>query len=400
MYTINNLPKYLVLGNQGEKNVTSFQFDVTPWLVEYPTGTIAISILRPGEDLSKAYPAIQTSLDEIPVEGGELGEIKYILTWIVDDVDTEIAGRGQLSLYLSTPEVTNIKKSPIITIAVIGNISPTGTPTNALTQWLAQSTNMLNTLNDAYDTMEFLHVKFAMAEPQADEDMNDIVGPWIGVYRGTSHDAPTDYTAYVWNRITGIQSIERTTGTGAPGTTDTYTITYTDGLTTNYDVVQGNGIASIVRTTGDGTEGTIDTYTITYDNGTTSTFDVQNGEDSYIHIKYSETASPTDAQMTNDSNNRYMGVCVDQDAEAPTTSSSYNWTQIRGNSFVPSFYIDENSNLHLTVEPEYDGPESSGIVAPTQNALYLGQIYVDTVTLTGYLAVQLGTGATDWKQIT
>ena len=386
MYTITNLPKYILLGQQGEKNITSIEFDVAVWKTAYPTGTISISYTRPGETEADAYPPIGLTISE------------NILTWLVDDVDTAKYGRGSLSLNVTTNNT--IHKSSVITAIVIQNLNITGTPPVALTQWLLQSTTMLNTLSAAYDTMEFLHVKFAMAEPQADEDMNDVVGPWIGIYHGTSHDAPTDYTAYVWNRIAGIQSIERTIGTGAPGTTDTYTITYTDGLTTNYDVVQGNGIASIVRTNGNGAEGTIDTYTITYNDGTTSTFDVQNGEDSYIHIKYSEVASPTDAQMTDDSNNRYMGVCVDQNAEAPTTSSSYNWTKIRGNSFVPSFYIDENSNLQLTVEPEYDGPESSGIVAPTQNALYLGQMYIDRITLTGYLAVQLGTGATDWKQIT
>lgn len=450
--------------------------------------------MRPTETLADAYPAIQTSLDPVPVEDGEEGEARYILTWIVDDVDTELPGRGQFSLYLSTPETTNIKKSSVATTAILGNISPVGTPSTALTQWLAQSTNMLNTLSDAYNTMEFLHVKFAASEPQANEDINDIVGPWIGIYRGPSHEAPIDYTAYVWNRITGIQSIIRTSGTGAPGTTDTYTITYTDGLTTTYDVVQGNGIASIVRTNGDGTEGSLDTYTITYNNGNTSTFDVQNGigsylhikysitqpnsnddlidtpsawigisnttspiasvnyldydwnplksiqsitrvegdgspgttdtyritftdtttqdysivhgngitsivrtdgdstegsldtytityndgststfnvqngETAYIHIKYSEIASPGDGDITDDSNNRYIGIYADQNVTASTSAAAYSWTQIRGNSFVPSFYIDENSDLHITIEPEYDGPKSSGIGIPTQNA--------------------------------
>lgn len=356
--------------------------------------------MRPTETLADAYPAIQTSLDPVPVEDGEEGEVRYILTWIVDDVDTELPGRGQFSLYLSTPETANIKKSPIVTTAILGNISPVGTPSTALTQWLAQSTNMLNTLSDAYNTMEFLYVKFAASEPHADEDMNDDIGPWIGIYRGLSHEAPTDYTAYVWNRITGIQSIERTSGTGAPGTTDTYTITYTDGLTTTYDVVQGNGIASIVRTNGDSTEGSLDTYTITYNDGSISTFNVQNGETAYIHIKYSEIASPGDGDMTDDSNNRYIGIYTDQNVTASTSAAAYSWTQIRGNSFVPSFYIDENSDLHITIEPEYDGPESSGTGIPTQNAQYLGQIYVDTNGLNGYLAVQTGTGATDWKQIT
>lgn len=38
----------------------------------------------------------------------------------------------------------------------------------------------------------------------------------------------------------GITSVARTSGTGAAGTTDTYTITYTDGATTNFYVTNGN----------------------------------------------------------------------------------------------------------------------------------------------------------------
>lgn len=41
----------------------------------------------------------------------------------------------------------------------------------------------------------------------------------------------------------------------------------------------GNGIESIVRTSGDGSAGTTDTYTITYTDTTTSTFTVVNGAD-------------------------------------------------------------------------------------------------------------------------
>ena len=117
----------------------------------------------------------------------------------------------------------------------------------------------------------------------------------------------------------GIQSIEKT---DTNGLIDTYTITYTDGTTSTFIVVNGqdgprgaqgipgddgytpvvsigssgnwvvdgvdtgisargpagengNGIESIVKTA---TNGLIDTYTITYTDGTTSTFVVVNGE--------------------------------------------------------------------------------------------------------------------------
>ena len=48
--------------------------------------------------------------------------------------------------------------------------------------------------------------------------------------------------------------------------------------------IQGNGISSVVRTAGDGTEGTTDTYTITYTDTTTTTFAVYNGADGEVSL--------------------------------------------------------------------------------------------------------------------
>ena len=67
------------------------------------------------------------------------------------------------------------------------------------------------------------------------------------------------------------------------GYTDTYTINYTDGSTTTFDVYNGKGISSIgfTSTTDPGglqsQPGETDTYTINYTDGTTSTFTVVNG---------------------------------------------------------------------------------------------------------------------------
>ena len=93
----------------------------------------------------------------------------------------------------------------------------------------------------------------------------------------------------------GISSIIRTSGNGAAGTTDTYTITFTDSTTTTFTVVNGSngtngsngsngtngtngrGISSITRTSGTGAAGTTDTYTITFTDNSTTTFTVVNG---------------------------------------------------------------------------------------------------------------------------
>lgn len=80
----------------------------------------------------------------------------------------------------------------------------------------------------------------------------------------------------------GIQGIQGETGNGiasiretsVTGLRHTYTITYTDGTTTTFSVLNGKGISNINKT---GTSGLVDTYTITYNDSTTSTFTVTNG---------------------------------------------------------------------------------------------------------------------------
>lgn len=56
-----------------------------------------------------------------------------------------------------------------------------------------------------------------------------------------------------------------------------------DGNPIEIPAIQGRGIASIVRTSGNGSAGTTDTYTITYTDNTTSTFCVYNGKDGTLY---------------------------------------------------------------------------------------------------------------------
>jgi len=98
-----------------------------------------------------------------------------------------------------------------------------------------------------------------------------------------------DFTAEQLAALTGptgssIKTITRTSGTGAAGTIDTYTVAMTDGSTSTFQVYNGAdgedgaSIQSITRTSGTGAAGTTDTYTVTRTDGTVcGTFNVYNG---------------------------------------------------------------------------------------------------------------------------
>lgn len=90
----------------------------------------------------------------------------------------------------------------------------------------------------------------------------------------------------------GIDRIEKTK---TDVLTDTYTIYYTNGQTTTFDVENGKGIVSIVKTD---TQGLIDTYTITFNDNTTQTYTVTNGK-SIVSIIKTATQGATDTYTIN-----------------------------------------------------------------------------------------------------
>jgi len=82
----------------------------------------------------------------------------------------------------------------------------------------------------------------------------------------------TNGTTTTFN-VTNGKSITNIAKTSTSGLEDTYTITYNDNTTSTFTVTNGNGISSIEKT---GTQDNVDEYTIYYTNGTTSTFTVTN----------------------------------------------------------------------------------------------------------------------------
>ena len=120
-----------------------------------------------------------------------------------------------------------------------------------------------------------------------------------------------------WSERVGktIQSIELT---GSAGLVDTYTINYSDGTTSTFNVTNGNGIASVAKT---GTAGLVDTYTITFTDGSTSTFEVNNGTAS-IDPTLSLSDYAADAKATGDAiDNLKVYVGIDSSRKSVTISS-------------------------------------------------------------------------------
>lgn len=57
--------------------------------------------------------------------------------------------------------------------------------------------------------------------------------------------------------------------------------------------------------------------------------DGKDGTSSYVHIKYSPVANPSDSQMT-ETPSDYIGICTDSNVADPVTASSYTWSKWKG----------------------------------------------------------------------
>lgn len=65
------------------------------------------------------------------------------------------------------------------------------------------------------------------------------------------------------------------------------------------------------------------------------------GKSSYIHIKYSPVANPTDELMT-EVPSTYIGICVDENVNDPTTASSYTWSNLISASIGTKLTVSMN----------------------------------------------------------
>ena len=126
----------------------------------------------------------------------------------------------------------------------------------------------------------YVHIRYAANNPTSNNDIGTNPDKWIGVYSGTSASAPTSYTSYTWYEWKGLtgdtgNGIASVLKTSTSGLVDTYTVTFTNGNTTTFNVTNGSNISTITKTA---TSGLVDTYTVTLTNGNTTNFTVTNAK--------------------------------------------------------------------------------------------------------------------------
>lgn len=99
------------------------------------------------------------------------------------------------------------------------------------------------------------------------------------------------------------------------------------------------------------------------------------GKSSYVHIKYSPVANPTDELMT-EVPSTYIGICVDENVNDPTTASSYTWSKFTGKDGKDGT-AGADSYVHFAYAQSADGSVNFS-VAEYEGATHIG-VYTDNV---------------------
>lgn len=154
----------------------------------------------------------------------------------------------------------------------------------------------------------------------------------------------------------GISTIARTAGNGAAGTTDTYTITYTDGTKTTFGVYNGkNGTDGVPVT--HSWNGTI--LTVTSASGTSSAnLKGEKGDDGVSPaVSVSRSGKVTTVAITDKSGTKTSNINDGADGKTPVKGTDY-WTeddkaeivrQVLASLATPvAGIVDENNNIIVT----------------------------------------------------
>ena len=293
------------------------------------------------------------------------------------------------------------------------------------------STALQNILKAVYgrDVRESIHDAIYQIDANANEAID-----LAQIKFGTAVNSPTDPIAgYAENSVylnvnTGImwrleggswvkkgtfKSIDSISLSGTSGLIDTYTITFTDGSISNFDVKNGADGKSITGITKTSTSGNVDHYDVDLSDGTTingfdvtngtngtngksianialastsgnvksydvflddgtktpTGFSVEDGASSYLHIRYSSSFDGTGMVTTPTDATVYIGILVSTSSVAPTNPSLYNWVRFIGKSgtgsgdMLSTDYANKYPNTVDRAAALYDG---SNEVLPNQ----------------------------------
>lgn len=268
-----NSNSVLHIGRVGENNATKVVFDISKWIEEYGNGEVSLVIEQNG-----VISLIGTIDPALQFEGNKV-------TWLVSDAFTKMENRGRCELYYSIDnvKVKSVLFDIVVTKSLDGYEEVAPTPYDG---WINQLLDAAGEVSGAVEAARRAEDAAARAEGAS------ISTPYIG----------ENGNWFVFDNTTKSYKDSGKDSSGNDGHTPVKGVDYFDGNdgysptvsvseisggnrvtiidssgSKNFDVMDGS-ITSIERTNGTGAAGTVDTYTITTSSGRTYPFTVTNGK--------------------------------------------------------------------------------------------------------------------------
>ena len=187
----------LILGQQGENAVTSVVFDFSAWSTAFGSGTLSLSVQRPGDALPYAVVMTLSGTDA---------------TWEITDLDTAYKGTGEIQLKYTVG--TKVKKSVVHKFTVYESLGANGeypSPGQSWQEGIEDDIEGLRTDVDA-DHDELIDIR---------EGADGVTYPSAGdAVRGQITDVKSDFTQLeqdLANESERIDEIETSVYVGTDG---------------------------------------------------------------------------------------------------------------------------------------------------------------------------------------
>ena len=273
----------LCLGKQGEYGKT-FEFDYSEWIERFGEGSIGWMIRRPQDEDGYLVPHTE--------ENG-------ISTFVLTEADTQYVGRVEIEVFYVNSGQTQKRISQTFIAMVfpsMQNLEDVPEPwqpyvdavhadaVSAQESASAAADSALEAKGYADDAEASAQGAAEAAQSvldlTADASVTNTVGtPSVSVE--VTEEGGHKNMSFAFVNLKGNKGDTGNTGNGISSVTlnndYTLTIAFTDGTSQTVGPIRGatgNGIASVAKTA---TVGNVDTYTITFTDGNTTTFDVTNG---------------------------------------------------------------------------------------------------------------------------
>lgn len=173
----------------------------------------------------------------------------------------------------------------------------------------------------------YVHIKYSDYENPTDEQMTETPGTYIGICVDENPTDPTTASSYTWSKFEGKDGSD-----GLPGDDCYVHFAYANSAdgSQDFSVTQFDGALYIGVLSNNTKEDSLNyqDYAWSRLKGEQGEQGIK-GESSYVHIKYAPVNNPSDSQIT-ETPDRYIGICVDNNPNDPTTASSYEWSKFEG----------------------------------------------------------------------